>query len=98
MGLAPVIDLLNHCEGAAKPRACTEEGLSSTVQGLQQGQGDASSPRAFWYVTSTRFSQPLPLAPGDELCISYVKGGSNRQAAALEAFLNFGFVPLELQG
>eukprot|EP00955_Chlamydomonas_euryale_P092357 364700-Chlamydomonas_euryale.AAC.6 len=144
--MAPLIDLMNHREGAAKPRGfepgaplpwsapgcvgstASESGSSrdaasrsdsscgssndassgdsrSELAGSSCGTGSSSGGSGgggavdvpggvMMGVTSSLHGSPLPLSAGDELCISYVStSGAN---AALNAFLNFGFVPEEV--
>mmetsp|Transcript_13655 Transcript_13655/g.29295 ORF Transcript_13655/g.29295 Transcript_13655/m.29295 type:complete len:105 (+) Transcript_13655:890-1204(+) len=97
MGLAPVIDLLNHRGGAAKPSAfladdedCEQQGASGSAAGQQHAA--SSGGQVLVYVTSAQDDKLVPLSAGDELCTSYVAAGT----PPLTAFLNFGYVPPEL--
>ncbi|KAL6756015.1 hypothetical protein V8C86DRAFT_2659226 [Haematococcus lacustris] len=53
LALAPLIDLLNHQQGAARPQGFEDEDRGETIA----------------YVTSSRHGHPAPLAAGEELFI-----------------------------
>ena len=92
LGLAPLIDLLNHRQGAARPAAIAFRADKENAG--EQGSDDDPQDVCVC-VTSSQDGRPLALAQGDELCISYV-GGRRNQAGRINALLNFGFVPSEL--
>ena len=89
LGLAPVIDLLNHRQGAPKPRPWSPEPVGD--QEAKNGEPPAEED-VLWFVTSMLQDQLLPLQAGQELYITYIA----RSCSPFTSLLNFGFVPPEL--
>jgi hypothetical protein len=77
LGLAPLIDLLNHKDHASKPFPMQVDGQTFACVTSSVSIGSSNN-KMF-----------IELVEGEELCISYLKRGPEDQ---LETYLNFGFV------
>ncbi|KAG2501281.1 hypothetical protein HYH03_001083 [Edaphochlamys debaryana] len=82
LGMAPYIDLLNHREGAPKPRSFVDS------------DDDDAGGRGFVVIDCSLHGEPQALAAGEEAFISYAAAEAGGDP--LQAFLNLGFVPPEL--
>ncbi|KAJ9505639.1 hypothetical protein QJQ45_026049, partial [Haematococcus lacustris] len=83
LALAPLIDLLNHQQGAARPQGFEDE---------DRGERGVATTQTIAYVTSSRHGHPAPLAAGEELFIQYDMSSGD----LLKALISFGFIPSEL--